>query len=33
MPFSEIARESVVVAFRCANTDAGAGSVRSSAGT
>ncbi|MFN8162956.1 MAG: hypothetical protein U0R26_03825 [Solirubrobacterales bacterium] len=32
-PFSEIARESVVVALRWANTDAGAGSVRSSAGT
>ena len=29
----EIERDSVVVALRCANTDAGAGSVRSSAGT
>ena len=32
MPFSEIERESTVVALRCANTEAGAGSVRSSAG-
>ena len=29
----QIARESVVVALRCANTEAGAGSVKSSAGT
>jgi len=33
MPRSEIARESVVVASRWANVFAGAGSVRSSAGT
>jgi hypothetical protein len=33
MPFSEIDRDSVVVAFKWANTEAGAGSVRSSAGT
>jgi hypothetical protein len=33
MPFSEIERESTVVASRCANVLAGSGSVRSSAGT
>ena len=33
MPFSEIARERTVVASRCVNVAAGAGSVRSSAGT
>jgi len=33
IPPDEIDRDSVVVALRCANTDAGAGSVRSSAGT
>jgi hypothetical protein len=33
MPFSEIARESTVVASKCANAVAGAGSVKSSAGT
>jgi hypothetical protein len=33
MPFSEILRESTVVASRCAKVVAGAGSVRSSAGT
>jgi hypothetical protein len=33
MPFSTIARERTVVESRCANVFAGAGSVRSSAGT
>jgi hypothetical protein len=33
MPFSAIDRDSVVVALRWAKADAGAGSVRSSAGT
>jgi hypothetical protein len=33
MPFSAIERESTVVASKCANDVAGAGSVKSSAGT
>jgi hypothetical protein len=33
MPFSEIGRERLMYASRCANVFAGAGSVRSSAGT